>query len=55
MTSCLLKNEPATYRYWQVKTVYVGATAKASVNERVLSIFIDPNLDDLTMARMKLR
>ena len=54
MTVCLLKNEPASYRWWQVKTNTVAARAKASLNRAIKSPFIDPNPGDLTMSRMKL-
>jgi hypothetical protein len=32
LTACLLKNEPATYRSWQVKVRATEAKAKASLN-----------------------
>jgi hypothetical protein len=51
---CLLKNEPATYRWWQVKCEIHEAKEKASLKRAFLSSFVDPNLGDLTMARMKL-
>jgi hypothetical protein len=54
MTACLLKNEPASNRLWQVKAVIAEARAKASPNRANTSQFIDPNPGDLTMSRMKL-
>ena len=51
---CLLKNEPATYRMWQVK----GETRSQSESEPESgrkSYFVDPNPGDLTMSRLKLR
>ena len=47
-----MKNEPATYRLWQVK-VKTEAKVKASL-KRAKSQFVDPNPGDLTMSRMKL-
>ena len=49
-----MKNEPATYKHWQVKAVNAAAIAKASLNRAISSVFIDPNPGDLTMSRMKL-
>lgn len=49
-----MKNEPASYRWWQVKTNSVAAKAKASLKRAKSSSFIDPNPGDLTMSRMKL-
>ena len=49
-----MKNEPATYRLWQVKSEELGAKAKASLKRANESQFVDPNPGDLTMARMKL-
>ena len=49
-----MKNEPATYRQWQVKVKKTAAKAKASPKRAVLSLFVDPNPGDLTMSRMKL-
>ena len=49
-----MKNEPATYRWWQVKRENLEAKAKASLNRANSSPFVDPNPGDLTMARMKL-
>jgi hypothetical protein len=51
---CLLKNEPATYRLWQVKEILSEAKVKASLKRAVVSQFVDPNPGDLTMSRMKL-
>jgi hypothetical protein len=52
---CLLKNEPATYRLWQVKVENTEAKVKASPKRaNFMSQFVDPNPGDLTMARMKL-
>ena len=48
-----MKNEPATYRWWQVKGK-PGAKAKASLKRADKSPFVDPNPGDLTMSRMKL-
>jgi hypothetical protein len=50
-----LKNEPATYREWQVK----GETRSPSESEPekgeiIMSQLVDPNPGDLTMSRMKL-
>lgn len=53
MTVCLLKNEPATYRSWQVKTK--SRSQRETESEKgEKSRFVDPNLGDLTMSRMKL-
>ena len=35
LTVCLLKNEPATYRQWQVKAVKAQAIAKASLKRAI--------------------
>ena len=53
VTVCLLKNEPATYRHWRVKPKMAEPQRKRVLIGR-LSVFIDPNPGDLTMARMKL-
>ena len=53
MTVCLLKNEPATYRRWQVNAKS-GSQRESESEEGVLSRFVDPNPGDLTMSRMKL-
>jgi hypothetical protein len=51
---CLLKNEPATYRLWQVKGEARSQSESESEKGEELSQFVDPNPGDLTMSRMKL-
>ncbi len=51
----MLKNEPATYKQWQVKIENIEATVKSEALIERVSLFIDPKPDDLAMARVKLR
>jgi len=35
----MLKNEPATYRQWQVKIENIGAIVKASLNRAIVTVY----------------
>ena len=39
LPACLLKNEPATHRWWQVKAVNAGAIVKASLNRAFVTSY----------------
>ena len=50
-----MKNEPATYRQWQVKAVTAEAKAKASLKRANEYVVVDPKPGDLPMSRVKVR
>ena len=55
-TACLLKNEPASYRYFFMsKRDERGGAAKASLNRAPEFDVLDPKPGDLCMTRMKVR